>query len=118
MGFGRGADNTSSQKGILFRIVYKERLEPGLIFWYDLSSRQMDMRLRTCNVNSLYSVGSLTAAVRELARYKLYLVGVQEVRWDKRGMVRAGDYNFYMEKEMKIINWEQDFCTAQNSVSS
>jgi hypothetical protein len=38
--------------------------------------------------------GSLTATARELARYKLYLVGVQEVRWDKGGTVRAGDYNF------------------------
>jgi hypothetical protein len=25
---------------------------------------------------------------------------------------------FSMEKETKIINWEQDFCTPQNSVSS
>jgi hypothetical protein len=25
-------------------------------------------------------------------------VGVQEVRWDKGGMVRAGDYNFYYGK--------------------
>jgi hypothetical protein len=33
--------------------------------------------------------GSLTAAVRELARYKLDLVGVQEVRWDKgHGKIR------------------------------
>jgi len=33
---------------------------------------------------SLYRAGSLTAAAaaRELARYKLDLVGVQEVRWD------------------------------------
>jgi len=36
-------------------------------------------------------------------------VGVQEVRWDKGGNVRAGNYNFSMEKEIKIINWEQDF---------
>ena len=53
--------------------------------------------------------GSLTAAARELARYKLDLVDVQEVRWDKGGTVRAGDYIFSMEKEMKIISWEQDF---------
>ena len=46
---------------------------------------------------------------RELARYKLDLVGVQEVRWDKGGTVRAWDYNFSMEKEMKIIRWEQNF---------
>jgi len=52
------------------------------------------MRFGTCNVRSLYRAGALTTAARELARYKLDLVGVQEVRWDKEGMVRAGDYNF------------------------
>jgi hypothetical protein len=41
-------------------------------------------------------------------RYKLDLVGVQEVRWDKRGTKRAGDYIFFfVEKETKITNWEQ-----------
>jgi hypothetical protein len=28
---------------------------------------------------------------RELATYKLDLVGVQEVRWDKEGTVKVGD---------------------------
>ena len=51
--------------------------------------------LGTWNVRSLYRAGSLTAAARELARYKLDLVDVQEVRWDKGGTVRAGDYNFF-----------------------
>jgi hypothetical protein len=46
---------------------------------------------------------------KELARYKLDLVGVQEVRWDKGGTVRAGDYNFSTAKGMNIINWEEDF---------
>jgi len=46
------------------------------------------MRFGTWNVSSLSRVGSITAAARELARYKLDLLGVQEVRWDKRGMVR------------------------------
>ena len=35
---------------------------------------------------------------RELARYKLDLVGAQEVRWDKGGTVWAGDYNFFYGK--------------------
>jgi hypothetical protein len=34
----------------------------------------------------------------ELARYKLDLVAVQEVRWDKGGTVRAGDYTFVYGK--------------------
>jgi exonuclease III len=53
------------------------------------------MRFGTWNVRTLYRAGSLTAAARELARYKLDLVGVQEVRWDREGKVRAGDYNFF-----------------------
>jgi hypothetical protein len=32
---------------------------------------------------------------RELAGYKLDLVCVQEVRWDKRGTVRVRDYIFF-----------------------
>ena len=68
-----------------------------------------EMRFGTWNVKSLYSVGWLTAAARELARYKSDLVGVHEVRWDKAGTIRAGDYNFFYGKETKIINWEQDF---------
>jgi hypothetical protein len=42
--------------------------------------------------------------VRELAKYTLDLLGVQEVRWDKGGTVRAEDYIFFLVgKEMKII---------------
>ena len=35
------------------------------------------------------------AAARELARHKLHLVGVREVRWEKEGSVKAGDYSFF-----------------------
>ena len=43
--------------------------------------------------------GSLTAAAaRELTRYKLDLMVVQEVRLDKAGTVRAGNYNFFYGK--------------------
>jgi hypothetical protein len=35
---------------------------------------------------------------RKLAKYKLDLVGVQEVRWDKEGTVRAGEYTFFYGK--------------------
>jgi len=40
-------------------------------------SIQREMKIGTWNVNSLYRAGSLTAVVRELARYKLDVVGVQ-----------------------------------------
>ena len=57
-----------------------------------------EMKLGTWNVRSFYRAGSLKAAARELARYKLAVVGVQEVRWDKEGTVRTGDYNFFYGK--------------------
>jgi hypothetical protein len=53
--------------------------------------------LCTWNVKSRYRSGSVTTAARELARYKLDLVGVQEDRWDIGGTVRAGDYNIKMD---------------------
>jgi hypothetical protein len=47
--------------------------------------------------------------VRKLARSKLDLVCVQEVRWEKEGTARAGNYLFlYMEKGRKIIFWGHD----------
>jgi exonuclease III len=59
------------------------------------------MRFGTWNVRSLYRAGSLTTVASELARCKLDLVGVQEVGWDKKGTVRAGDYNFFYRKGNK-----------------
>ena len=56
------------------------------------------MRFGACNVRSLHRACSFTTASRELARYKLDLVGVQEVRWEKRGTEKAGDYNFFYGK--------------------
>jgi hypothetical protein len=45
-------------------------------------SSNLVVRFGTWNVRSLYRSCSLAAAVRGLARYKLFLVGVQEFRWD------------------------------------
>jgi len=56
------------------------------------------MKIGTWNVRSFYGARSLKAAERELARFILDVVGVQEVRWDKGGTVRAGDYDFFYRK--------------------
>ena len=61
-------------------------------------SRQRGMKIGTLNVTSLYRAGFLKAGARELARYKLDVVGVQEVRWDKAGTVRAGVYDFFLRE--------------------
>jgi hypothetical protein len=56
------------------------------------------MRVGTWNVRSLYRAGSLMTASRELARYKLDLVGVQEFRWVGFGTEPAGEYTFFYGK--------------------
>ena len=67
------------------------------------------MKLGAWNVRKMYRADSLTTAAMEFARYELYLMGVQEVRWDNEGTVRAGDYIFFCGKETNITNWEQYF---------
>jgi hypothetical protein len=42
----------------------------------------MEMRFGTCNVKNMYRAGSLRAIAEEISKYKLDLVGIQEVRWD------------------------------------
>jgi exonuclease III len=54
------------------------------------------MRFGTWIVRSLYRAGSVKTVSRELARYKLDLVGVQEVRWEGGGTEPAGEHiSFY-----------------------
>jgi hypothetical protein len=43
-------------------------------------------------------VGSLITVLRELSRYKLDLVGVQEVRWEGVSTEPAGEYTFFYRK--------------------
>jgi hypothetical protein len=55
----------------------------------------MDMRFGTWNVRSIYRAGSLRLVVEKISKYKLNLVGVQEVRWDGGGTEPAGKYTFF-----------------------
>jgi hypothetical protein len=52
------------------------------------------MRFGTWNVRSMYRAGSLRAVGEAISKYKLDLVGVQDVRWDGSGTERAGEYTF------------------------
>ena len=61
-------------------------LRGGGVFLEEVScsrKRNRDILLGTWNVRSLYRAGALMAAAKELTRYSLDLVGVQEVRWEK-----------------------------------
>jgi exonuclease III len=50
----------------------------------------MDLRFGTWNVRSMYRAVSLKTVAGEVSKYKLDLVGVQEVRWDGGGTEPAG----------------------------
>ena len=70
------------------KVIPHSDLRGGGVFLEELSrsrKRNRDILLGTWNVRSLYITGEIMAAARELARYKLDLVGVLEVRWEKRG---------------------------------
>jgi exonuclease III len=54
----------------------------------------MIVRFYTWNVKSLQRTGALNTGARELGKYRLDLVGVREVRWEKGGTERAEDYTF------------------------
>jgi hypothetical protein len=54
----------------------------------------MNMTFGTWNIRSLYRAGSLKTVSRELSRYKLNLVGMQEVRWEGGGTEPAGEHIF------------------------
>jgi len=72
-----------------------------------------DTRFGTWNVGSLCRAGSLTTAARELSRYKLDLVGVQEVRWDKGGTIRAGNCFFLWKRKQQSSIRNRIFYTTE-----
>jgi len=56
------------------------------------------MRFGTWNVKCLYRSGSLRTVTSELVGYKLGLVGIKEVRWDKGETIQAGNYILFYGK--------------------
>jgi hypothetical protein len=58
----------------------------------------MDTRLGMWNIRRLNRAGSLTGVSRELSRYRLDLVGVQEVRREASDTEPAEEYTCYYVK--------------------
>jgi exonuclease III len=67
----------------------------------------MVIRFGTWNVRSLYRAGSLRAVAEGISKYKLDLVGVQEVQ--------QANIHFSMERGMKIMNQVQVFSYIRES---
>jgi hypothetical protein len=56
------------------------------------------MRFGTWYIRSLYRAGSLMRVSRELSKYKLDLVGVQEIRLEDVGTDTAVEYTIFYVK--------------------
>jgi hypothetical protein len=59
----------------------------------------MDMRFGKWNMKGFYRAGSLMTVSRELLRYRLDLVAMQEVSWEDSGTAPARKYIFFYGKE-------------------
>jgi hypothetical protein len=68
----------------------------------------MEMRFGTWNVISMYSAGSVRAVAEKISKYKLDLVEVQEVRWDRGGTEPAGEYTFFPFSELLNVRRVSD----------
>jgi hypothetical protein len=64
----------------------------------------MDMRFGKWKARSLSIIGSLMRVAKEIPKYKLHLLGVQEVRRVRDDAGTAANLHFSMERRMRIIN--------------
>jgi hypothetical protein len=55
---------------------------------------------------------------RDLGKYKIDLVGVQEARWEKGGTEQEEDYTLFYGEGNENHSQEEDFCTQENHISS
>jgi hypothetical protein len=76
------------------------------------------MRFGMWNVRSLYRAGSLMTVSRELSRYMLDLVGVQEISWEGGGTEPAGEYTFFYGKGNENHELGTVFCVHMRIIST
>jgi hypothetical protein len=75
------------------------------------------MRFGTWNSRSLYRSGSLKSVSREFPKYKLDLVTVQKVGWDKVTLNQQTIIQSSMEMGMLIITHGQIFFVYKGTIS-
>jgi hypothetical protein len=78
----------------------------------------MDMRFGTWNVRSMYRADSLMTNAREISKYRLDLVGVQEVRWGRGNSEPTGEYTFFYGKEKENHELSAGFFVHKTVISA
>jgi len=76
----------------------------------------MNMRFENWNNQTVHRSGSLKGVEQKLAKYRLDLVVVQEVRWSKREAECTEECMLFCGREMNFITTEQDTCTYRRVV--
>jgi hypothetical protein len=56
-------------------------------------------------ITAIRMADSLTTIAKELSKYELDLVGVQEVRWDRSGIEPAPNIHYSIDRGMRIMNY-------------
>jgi hypothetical protein len=80
--------------------------------------REIDTSFGTWNVRGLYRAGSLMAVAKEISKYKLELVGVQKVRWDRGDTEPTGKYTFFYRKGNKNHELGTGFSVHKRIISA
>jgi hypothetical protein len=79
--------------------------------------KKLDIRFGTRSVRSLYRAGLFMTAAKEVTRYKLDLVGVQEIIEEGDDTEPAGEYILFYGKGNENHELGEDFCTKENHIS-
>jgi hypothetical protein len=78
----------------------------------------MDMRFGTWNVRGIYRAGSLTTVAREVTKYKLGSVEVQEVRWDGVAINQETISIFTLKWQGESSIRDRTICRQRNRIAS
>jgi exonuclease III len=84
-----------------------------------MTQAKKDMRFTMWNASNLYRAGLRVTVAKEISKYKIDLVGIQEVRLDSSGTEPGHKYTFFCGKGNENHELGRDFfCTQGNHISS